>query len=134
MIEQIDRTRPVPEGLLSSLDDLHRLRDIVFDVSSRTAGPGSIRLVALRGGIAQGYLEGTPASGHIVVFGVLRQRRGVGSRLVTAFIERARIAGADAVSVVLDTDPRGRWGRRQFVEHLGFRAAPGSALHFSYPL
>ncbi|WP_174184797.1 hypothetical protein [Nocardia barduliensis] len=38
--------------------------------------------------------------------------------------------GTDEVTLVLDTEPQGRWGRRRFFEALDFTARPGSALHF----
>lgn len=125
-VEQIDGEHTVLPQLLASLDEIHQLRDSVFAAPARLTGigePDSIRLLARRDGAAEGFLDGNPV-------GVLQPRCGVGSALVRGFIERAQAAGADEVTVVLDTDPRGRWGRRRFFEALGFTAVSGSALHF----
>lgn len=132
-VEQIDGEHTMLPRLLASLDELHRLRDGVFAAPSRLTGigdPDSIRLLARRDGAAEGFLAGNLHAGHLALVGVLRPRCGVGSALVRAFIQRARAAGAGEVTVVLDTDPQGRWGRRQFFEALGFTAVSASALHF----
>ncbi|MGW6729615.1 hypothetical protein ACWF9G_27250 [Nocardia sp. NPDC055029] len=132
-VEQIDGEHAVLPRLLASLDELHRLRDSVFAAPTRVTGigePDSIRLLAHREGQTEGFLAGNPYTGHLALVGLLQPRCGVGSALVHGFIERAQAAGADEVTVVLDTDPQGRWGRRRFFEALGFTAVSGSALHF----
>ncbi|MEV6361363.1 GNAT family N-acetyltransferase [Nocardia asteroides] len=132
-IEQVDGEHALLPRLLAGLDALHHLRDSVFAAPTRTTGdgePDTIRLLAHRDGHAEGFLEGNPGIGHIAIVGVLHPRCGVGSALVRAFIDQARTVGAGAVTVVLDTDPQGRWGRRRFFEALGFTAEPGSVLHF----
>ncbi|MGW4720219.1 hypothetical protein [Nocardia sp. NPDC004260] len=45
-------------------------------------------------------------------------------------LKSANWTGAGEGTLVLDTDPERRWGRRQFFEALGFTAGPGSARHF----
>ncbi|MFJ2834307.1 hypothetical protein ACIO52_02980 [Nocardia sp. NPDC087230] len=132
-VEQLDGEHTLLPQLLASLDRIHRLRDSVFAAPSRLAGigdPDVVRLLARRDATAEGFLAGTPQTGHLALVGVLRPRCGVGSALVRTFIQRACVAGAGEVAVVLDTDPQGRWGRRQFFEALGFTAVSGSALHF----
>ncbi|MFE7720776.1 hypothetical protein ACFU44_17230 [Nocardia rhizosphaerihabitans] len=132
-VEQIDGEHAVLPQLLASLDEIHQLRDSVFAAPARLTGIGEpdwIRLLAHRDGAAEGFLAGNPGTGHLALVGVLQPRRGVGSALVRGFIERAQAAGADEVTVVLDTDPQGRWGRRRFFEALGFTAVSGSVLHF----
>lgn len=132
-VEQLDGEHGALPRLLASLDDLHRLREGAFATPARLTGAGessSVRLLAVVDGAAEGFLSGNPITGHLALVGVLRPRRGVGSVLVGGFIDRARAAGASAVTVVLDTDPHGRWCRRQFFESLCFSAGPGSALHF----
>lgn len=86
-------------------------------------------MLAIREGQAEGFLAGNSSTGHLALIGVLQPRCGVGSALIRAFIERAQAAGAGQVRLVLDR-PSGRWGRRRFVEALGFTAASVSALHF----
>ncbi|WP_420107391.1 hypothetical protein [Nocardia asteroides] len=56
--------------------------------------------------------------------------QGVGTALVDAFRRRATAEGATQMSVVLDTEPGGRWRRRKFFQSRGFTASTGSALHF----
>ncbi len=132
-VQQLDGGDAVLPPLLASLDRIHHLRDSVFVAPSRLTGiggPDSIRLLARRDGAAEGFLTGNPHTGHLALVGVLKPRCGVGSALVHTFIQRARAAGAGEVTVVLDTDPRGRWGRRRFFEALGFTPVSGSALHF----
>ncbi len=134
-VEQIDGEHAMLAPLLVRLDELHHLRDSVFAAPSRLTGvgdPGAVRLLARRDGAAEGFLAGNPQTGHLALVGVVRPRCGVGSALVRAFTQRACVAGADEVTVVLDTDPHGRWGRRQFFEALGFTAVSGSALHFHH--
>ncbi|GEM29117.1 hypothetical protein NN3_01240 [Nocardia neocaledoniensis NBRC 108232] len=134
-VEQIDGEHAMLAPLLVRLDELHHLRDSFFAAPSRLTGigdPGAVRLLARRDGAAEGFLAGNPQTGHLALVGVVRPRCGVGSALVRAFTQRACAAGAGEVTVVLDTDPHGRWGRRQFFEALGFTAVSGSALHFHH--
>ncbi|SFN82513.1 GNAT family N-acetyltransferase [Nocardia asteroides NBRC 15531] len=131
-VEQLHGEHTLLPQLLASLDRIHQLRDSVFAAPSRLTGigdPDAVRLLALRDGTAEGFLTGKPHTGHLALVGVVQPRRGVGSALVRTFIQRVQQVGVEKVTVVLDTDPHGRWGRRQFFEALDFTAVPGSALH-----
>ncbi|WP_107657510.1 GNAT family N-acetyltransferase [Nocardia suismassiliense] len=138
IVRAADAALPAYRALLEQLDRLHLLRDSSF--ASPTwlhpcqAGDGSLRLLATRQGQAVGFLGGLPAIGHISIVGTVRPGSGTGSRLVWAFAEHARSAGASELTVSLDSEPSHRWVRRHFFESNGFTAQPGSALHFTRPL
>ncbi|MGW0251089.1 hypothetical protein ACWDYH_31120 [Nocardia goodfellowii] len=119
--------------LLEQLQELHPLHDSRFDrwLSTPGCGPGWVRLVATRHDCFVGFLAGRPSHGHIALVGSLELRAGVGSALIREFAERAAIAGAVELTIVLDSQREGRWERRMFFEANGFGPVRGSALHFA---
>ncbi len=133
VVEQVVGEPEQLRELLANLDARHRLRDSQFAAPHRLADgtdPRVIRLVAVRADHLEGFLAGTPRTGHIALVGVLHEGGGVGTALIDAFARRSRALAAREITVVLDTEPHGRWRRRAFFHARGFSASPGSNLHF----
>lgn len=123
------------ESLLTELEQRHELLDSSFAAPHwRVSRPGWLRIVAREQQTPCGLLAGIPARGHISLLGATTARQRVGSLLISAFAQHAKTAGAQQLTVVLDSELRGRWDRRRFFEAVGFRAEPGSALHFTKDL
>lgn len=132
VIEQIAGETAHLRALLDELDQLHQLRDSRFATPDRLTGgdPQVVRLVAAQRDRHVGFLTGIPRLGHIALIGVVHEGAGIGSALLASFLARARAAGAADATIVLDSDPQGRWRRRRFAEARGFTASEGSVLHF----
>ncbi len=123
--------------LLAALDARHPLRDTVFAAPHRLERADDrrgVRLVAGRDGVLVGFLHGIPCTGHIALVGALVEGQGIGTALVEEFLRLAHAAGTVLASVVLDSEPGGRWRRRMFFEARGFVSTAGSALHFARPV
>ncbi|MFD4356786.1 GNAT family N-acetyltransferase [Nocardia sp. NPDC058518] len=132
VVDQITREPAHLRELLTDLDALHQLRDGHFAASKNIDGsdPHLGRLVAARDGQLEGFLAGNPRTGHIALIGVRNEGAGVGTALLDAFLRHARAVASTEITVVLDTEPHGRWRRRAFFEARMFTASPGSHLHF----
>ncbi|MFE9575339.1 GNAT family N-acetyltransferase [Nocardia sp. NPDC006044] len=129
---------PACRELLGRLNQIHRLRDSAF-TDPKWLAPSVgydvwLCLLATLEGQAVGFLGGLPARGHISIVGVTGPGNGIGTRLVTAFAEHSRAAGATRLTVTIDSEPSGRWARREFFQRNGFIAQGGSALHSAGPI
>ncbi|WP_280270467.1 hypothetical protein [Nocardia wallacei] len=91
------------------------------------------RLVAVGPDGYCGFSVASRVSG-MSLWSVCLSRDRVGSRLLRAFADHARRAGARELSVVLDTQAQRRWERRGSSCGKGFASVNGSALHFTKPL
>ncbi|MFF5037574.1 GNAT family N-acetyltransferase [Nocardia salmonicida] len=136
VVEQVAEAPVGLRELLEELDALHQLRDSRFSTPDRLTGtdPHRTRFVAVQDGALVGFLSGRPRLGHIANIGVRNEGVGIGTALLDTFLTRAQTLGATEATVVIDSEPTGRWRRRRFFEARQFQPSQGSALHYHRPL